>query len=501
MKGEVVGFRRRSPIAICLGLLAGVILGAGIMTWGARRLTTGEGKAPVYSVGSAAPANMKDFAGGFASVVKPALPAVVNISTSKMVKQPHGGANPFFNDPFFQQFFGNQFGQQQMQPRPERERSLGSGVIISADGYIVTNNHVIDGASDIKVQTSDKRDFVAKLIGTDPRTDVAVLKIDAKGLPTLPLGDSSKMQVGDIVLAIGDPYGVGETVTMGIISAEGRGGLNIEDYEDFIQTDASINPGNSGGALINTQGECIGINTAILANGGGGNQGIGFAIPINMARRVVDEIMKNGKVVRGYMGVYIQDVTPDLAQQFGLSQGGGALVGDVSPDGPGAKAGIVRGDIITKLNGEAVQSANDLRLRVSQTPPGTTIHVDVIHNGKTSDIALKLGELPEKGETAANGSPAGSALNGVQVETLTPDIAQQLDLPAGTRGVVVSSIDPSSMAADSGLQRGDVIQEVNRKRITDEDDFNQALSGTGGKAVLLLVNRGGRTLYLAIEPH
>jgi serine protease Do len=444
---------------------------------------------------------MKDFAGGFATVVKPALPAVVNISTSKMVKQPRGGGNPMFNDPLFRQFFGNQFGEGQAQPHPEREKSLGSGVIISADGYIVTNNHVIDGASDIKVQTSDRRDFTAKLIGTDPRSDVAVLKIEAKNLPTLPLGESSKMQVGDVVLAIGDPFGVGETVTMGIISATGRA-AGIEDYEDFLQTDASINPGNSGGALINTQGECIGINTAILSNGGGGNQGIGFAIPIDMARRIVDEIMKNGKVVRGYMGLYIQDVTPELAQQFGLSQGGGALVGDVSPDGPAAKAGMVHGDIITKLNGQPVTTANDLRLQVSQTAPGTTIHLDVMHNGKSSDVAIKLGELPtDKDQTNANGSTAGSALDGVQVEALTPDIAQQLELPAGTHGVVVSRIDPSSTAADSGLQRGDIIQEVNRKRVTNEDDFNQALSGSGDKPILLLVNRGGRTLYLAVQPH
>jgi len=499
MKAEVVGFRRRSPIAMCLGLLAGLILGAGIMTWGSRRMTGGG--APIYSVASGAPAGMKDFAGGFATVVKPALPAVVNISTSKMVKQPRGGGNPMFNDPLFRQFFGNQFGEGQAQPHPEREKSLGSGVIISADGYIVTNNHVIDGASDIKVQTSDRRDFTAKLIGTDPRSDVAVLKIEAKNLPTLPLGESSKMQVGDVVLAIGDPFGVGETVTMGIISATGRA-AGIEDYEDFLQTDASINPGNSGGALINTQGECIGINTAILSNGGGGNQGIGFAIPIDMARRIVDEIMKNGKVVRGYMGLYIQDVTPELAQQFGLSQGGGALVGDVSPDGPAAKAGMVHGDIITKLNGQPVTTANDLRLQVSQTAPGTTIHLDVMHNGKSSDVAIKLGELPtDKDQTNANGSTAGSALDGVQVEALTPDIAQQLELPAGTHGVVVSRIDPSSTAADSGLQRGDIIQEVNRKRVTNEDDFNQALSGSGDKPILLLVNRGGRTLYLAVQPH
>ncbi len=274
-------------------------------------------------------------------------------------------------------------------------------MIISADGYIVTNNHVIDGASDIKVETSDKRDFAAKLIGTDPRSDVAVLKIDAKDLPTLPFGDSSKMQVGDIVLAIGDPFGVGETVTMGIISAKGRGGLGIEDYEDFIQTDASINPGNSGGALINTQGEVHRHQHRHSFRWSGGNQGIGFAIPINMARRVVDEIMKNGKVVRGYMGVYIQDVTPELAKQFGLSQGGGALVRDVSPDGPGIQGrNCPRGHHPRNSTVRPCNRRTTCGCAFRRRPPGTTIHVESSTTAKLPTSPSKLGELPEKSETA-----------------------------------------------------------------------------------------------------
>jgi serine protease Do len=248
------------------------------------------------------------------------------------------------------------------------------------------------------------------------------------------------------------------------------------------------------------QGNCIGINTAILSGGSGGNQGIGFAIPINMARHVMDEIMKNGKVVRGYLGVYIQPLTPDLAKQFGLGQGGGALVNEVTPDAPASKAGIVRGDVILELDGKPVRTTNDLQVRISQEAPGTVVHLKVLHDGKTRDVAVKLGELPEK-ETAENGgATASSALDGVRVQALTADIAQQLNLPPGTRGVVVVSVDPSSNAADAGLTRGDVIQEVNHKQINNEQDYSDALSSAGKNPVLLLINRGGNTLYLVVQP-
>ena len=270
-------------------------------------------------------------------------------------------------------------------------------MILTPDGTIITNNHVIDGASDIKVQLADKREFKAKLVGTDPKTDVAILKIDASGLPTLPLGDSNSLHVGDLVFAIGDPFGIGETATMGIVSATGRGGLGIENYEDFIQTDASINPGNSGGAMIDLHGNLVGINTAILSGGSGGNQGVGFAIPISMAKNVMDQILTHGKVVRGYMGVYIQDVHAGNRESVRFaSKPGGALVGDVSPDTPAARAGLKKGDVILKLNGEPVDSRNQLTLRVSQTPPGTPIKLTVWRDGKMQDIVAHAGRATGK---------------------------------------------------------------------------------------------------------
>jgi serine protease Do len=374
-------------------------------------------------------------------------------------------------------------------------------VIVTPDGTIITNNHVIDGASDIKVFLSDNREFQAKLVGADPKTDVAVLRIDATGLPTLPLGDSTKLQVGDLVLAIGDPFGIGRTATMGIVSATGRGNLGIENYEDFIQTDASINPGNSGGALIDLHGDLIGINTAILSGGSGGNQGIGFAIPIAMARNVMDQIVHHGKVVRGYLGVHIQPVSPEIAKQFGLGQPHGVLIGDVSPDTPGARAGLKRGDVVLEVNGQAVDQANQLQLQISQMAPGTPVKLQIWRDGKAQDLTVTLGELPEKAEKTSEGENSGGALEGVDVQNLTPEIAQQLNLSAGTRGVVVTSVDPASPAAASGLERGVVIQEVNHKPVSNIAQFRQALEASGNQPVLLLINQDGVTRYLVIESH
>ena len=446
----------------------------------------------------AGPAN---FSEGFSSVVEPLLPAVVNISTSKVVKTPRN-ESPLFNDPFFRQFFGNPFGEEE-QPRQQREHSLGSGVVVSPDGYILTNNHVVDGASDVQVTLNDKRSLKAKIVGTDPRTDIAVLKIPASSLATVTLGDSTKAKVGDIVLAIGDPFGIGETVTMGIVSATGRRGLGLEGpqgYEDFIQTDAAINPGNSGGALVNTRGELIGINTAIISNGGGGNQGIGFAVPIAMARSVMEQILKTGKVSRGYLGIGIQEVTPDIAKAFNSPVAEGALVGSVEPDSAGAKAGLQKGDIITALNGQKVSDYHDLRLRISQSAPGSTVKLDIFRNGQKQQVSATLGEYPEKTETAENAQPGeGSVMEGLQVEGLTPDIAQQLNLPAGTRGVVITRVDPNSTAGEAGLQRGDVIQEVNRKSVANVEQFRAAIRGAGNQPLLLLLNRGGSTSYVVIS--
>jgi serine protease Do len=328
---------------------------------------------------------------------------------------------------------------------------------------------------------------------------VAVIKINATSLPTLPIGDSSKMQVGDVVLAIGDPFGIGKTATAGIVSATGRGGLGIENYEDFIQTDASINPGNSGGALINLHGSLIGINTAILSGQGGGNQGIGFAIPINLARNVMNQLVEHGKVTRGYLGVHIQDVTPALAKQFGLNQGGGVLIGDVSADTPAAKAGLKSGDVVTELNGEPVNAANQLQVQISQMAPGTSVKMKVWRDGKSQDMTVTLGELPEKAEAAEPGQSSEGALEGVDVQNLTSDVAQQLNLPSNIKGVVVTQVDPSSPAAGAGLDRGMVIQEVNHKPVANISQYKQALSGATNGSVLLLVNQGGVTRYMVVD--
>jgi serine protease Do len=302
------------------------------------------------------------------------------------------------------------------------------------------------------------------------------------------------------VFAIGDPFGIGETATMGIVSATGRGGLGIENYEDFIQTDAAINHGNSGGAMIDLHGNLVGINTAILSNGMGGNQGVGFAIPVNMARNVMNQLITHGKVVRGYLGVYIQDVTPELAKQFGLSQGGGVLVGDVSPDTPASRAGLRKGDVILDLNGSPVESRSQLQVQISQTTPGVPVKLKIWRDGKSEEKTVTLGELPEKAEKASEGESSSGALEGVEVQNLTPEISQQLELPGGTRGVVVTSVDGSSPAAAAGLNRGDVIQEVNHKPVNNIEQYRQAMAGAGTKPVLLLVNHGGVTGYLVIEP-
>ncbi|MGA8367179.1 MAG: DegQ family serine endoprotease [Candidatus Acidiferrales bacterium] len=485
-----------ATVVILAALAGGGLLALELRNWTGSPVF-GAPRLDITVARNAAPVPLGSFSNGFASVLKPALPAVVNIHTSKIVKQRSGGDMPFFNDPFFRQFFGDQFGQ--TQPQPQREESLGSGVIVTSDGTILTNNHVIDGASDIKVQLSDKREFEAKLVGTDPKTDIAVLKINATDLPTLAFGDSSRLQVGDVVLAIGEPFGLGGTATMGIVSATGRS-LNgeIENYEDFIQTDAAINPGNSGGAMIDLHGDLVGINTAIVTGGGGGNEGIGLAIPINMARSVMDQLVAHGKVVRGYLGVYIQNVTPEIAKAFGLSELHGALIGDVSSDTPGGRAGLKKGDVILKLNGVTVDDANDLRLHISQMDPGTTVHLEISRDGKTQDVSVTLGELPEKEAENSPGESSGGALEGVEVQELTPDIEQQLNLPAGTRGVVITSVDPSSDAAAAGLSQGDVIQEVNHKPVNNIEQYRQALAGSGKQPVLLLVNHGGVTNYIVI---
>jgi len=433
----------------------------------------------------------------FAPLVKQVLPSVVNISSSKVVKN-HMSSDELQMDPFFRQFFGQDGGQFNM-PRESREKALGSGVVVSPEGYILTNNHVVDGASDVEVTLADKRVIKAKIIGTDPKTDVAVLKVNVNNLNPITIGDSSKVQVGDMALAIGDPFGVGETVTNGIISATGRGGLGIEDYEDFIQTDAPINPGNSGGALINDRGELVGINTAIISHGSGGSQGIGFAVPVNLARQVMDEILKTGHVTRSYLGIYPQDITPAMARAFGEKEMAGILVGDVSPDSPAKAAGLQRGDILLDVNGKPVNDSNQLRMSISMMKPGTDITVKYFRSGAEHSANIKLAEMPnESASNGSNGQNNGSnkALEGVEVANLTPSIARELNVPGSTKGVVVTDIDPASKMADSGLQKGDIIQEVNHQPVNNVSEFENAIR-KGGDNPLLLVNRDGRTLFIA----
>jgi serine protease Do len=504
MESRVLKIRRWVATVVVLAALAGgALLSQGARNW-TDHTVFGAPRAPIAITQNALPVSLGNFANGFSAVLKPALPAVVNISSSRVVKGGRNQMSPMFNDPFFRQFFGDQ-GQGEV--RPQREQSLGSGVIVSSDGTILTNNHVIDGATDIKVFLNDKREFQAKLIGTDPKTDIAVLKIDASNLPTLPLGDSNQLQVGDLIFAIGDPFGVGETATMGIVSATGRGGFGIESYENFIQTDAAINPGNSGGAMIDIHGNLVGINTAILSHGGGmggegGNEGVGFAIPVSMAKPVMDQILNHGKVVRGYLGVHIQDLTPELARAFGLKDSGGVLIGDVSSGTPAAQAGLKKGDVILQVNGQPVNASNQLRVQISQFAPGTPIKLEIWRNGGKQDVSLKLAELNEKEEKQATGETSGAALEGVQVQDLTSDISQELNLAPGTHGVVVTSVDPSSpaAAAQPPLSRGDVIQEINHKPITNTSDYQQAMSGADKQPVLLLVNHGGVTGYVVVEP-
>jgi len=321
----------------------------------------------------------------FISVAKAAQPAVVNISSSRKViagAQQPPSPSPFFDDPFFRRFFGEEFRRRFQLPPERREQGLGSGVLVSPDGYIVTNNHVIAEAEEVTVLLADSRRFTAKVVATDPRTDVAVIKIDAKGLPMLPWGDSSRLQVGEMVLAVGNPFGLNQTVTMGIISAVGRAHMGIVDYEDFIQTDAAINPGNSGGALVNLKGELIGINTAIFSQSGG-YMGIGFAIPSNMAKGVMQSLIKHGKVIRGWLGVGIQDLTEDLAKEFGVAEIKGALVSDVASDGPAAKAGLERGDVITSFNNVSVKDSTQLRSLVTESEPGATVTLTILRDKRT----------------------------------------------------------------------------------------------------------------------
>jgi serine protease Do len=434
-----------------------------------------------------------------------ATPSVVNISTTRVVKQNDQSPYDFFDDPFFRRFFGDQLPQPNV-PKEHKEQSLGSGVIVSEDGYIVTNNHVIEKSQEIKVLLSNKRDYKAKLIGADPKTDLAVIKIEAKGLAALTWGDSTKLRVGEIVFAIGNPFGLNQTVTMGVIGAVGRANVGIADYEDFIQTDAAINPGNSGGALINAKGELIGINTAIVSRTGG-YQGIGFAVPSAMAKQVMESLIKYKKVVRGWLGVSIQEVTSDLAEEFGVKDLRGALVSAVMKGSPAEKAGIKQGDVILQFNGRDVEDTGHLRNMVSQSPIGSKVKVKVFRAKKEIVIDVTIAELPKKAGEAATDEESGegpkesNALSGVTARELTRELAKRFGAKEGDSGVVVVKVEPGSKAFEAGIRAGDMVLQINQKEIATIEDYKKAAAALKAKErILLLIRRKGEDLFLTIRP-
>jgi serine protease Do len=482
---------------IGIGLISGLIIADGL-NWLPFSQAVGD-QNPVQRVALSLPSNEQ----GFVAVAKQVTPVVVNVSTTRVIKNP-GFRAPSQQDPFFR-FFGDEFFKQFEAPRQRQEQSLGSGVIVGSDGYVLTNNHVVEKATEIKVLLSDRREFKGKIIGTDPKTDLAIVKIDAKNLPTLPWADSDKLQVGEYVLAVGNPFGLNQTVTMGIVSAIGRANVGIADYEDFIQTDAAINPGNSGGALVNVHGELVGINTAIFSQSGG-YMGIGFAIPSNMAKSVMDSLLKTGKVARGWLGVTIQELTPALAKEFGLQDIQGALVTDVMEDSPAKKAGLQPRDVIISYDGKLAENAGHLRNMVASTLLGKTVTLKVIRDKKPLEMQVKITELPKDlaaagGDIESGSAVEGTVFQGVEVQDLTPEIARELGYSGPEKGVVISKIEPGSPAEDAGLIEGDMILELNKERIKTVKDYYRTIARLKkDQAVLLWLNRQGRRIFLSISP-
>jgi Do/DeqQ family serine protease len=436
----------------------------------------------------------------YADLVSRVSPAVVTIRSTERARSAQ--QFPFMDDPQFREFFGDRVPQQQRPP--QRVEGVGSGVIVNPDGYILTNHHVVDGALEIKVELTDNRTFTAKLVGSDPPSDLAVLKIDAASLPTLSLGDSDKVRVGDFVLAVGNPLGIGQTVTSGIVSAKSRTtGLSDGSFEDFLQTDAAINRGNSGGALVNTTGELIGINSQIMSPSGG-NIGIGFAIPSNMAKAVMDQLMKTGKVRRGMLGVTIQSVDADLASSLNLPAARGAIVTSVQTGGPAERAGLQRGDVIIAINKQPVVDNNTLRNLVAGMPPGSKVDVTALRNGHDQNFQVPLAELPDRQrpdseeETSSTG-PAGNEKYGMALQPFIPGTAQRYGLDPDDQGLLVGKVDPNGSAANAGIRQGDLIQEVNRQPVRSATDFSAAVQRSGARPALVLVKRRNAVIYVTLK--
>ncbi|MBE0583371.1 MAG: DegQ family serine endoprotease [Desulfofustis sp.] len=433
----------------------------------------------------------------FAQVVKDVKPAVVHIKVESTAKPP-AEMEEFFNHPFFERFFGPQFQFQDPNRPKRRQYGAGSGFIISADGHILTNNHVVENAEKMTVTLADNREVEAKLIGTDPQSDVALIKIDIdEDLPTLSLGDSDALDVGEWVIAIGNPFGLNQTVTVGVVSAKGRSRVGINEYENFIQTDAAINPGNSGGPLINIYGEVVGINSALYSRTGG-YMGIGFAIPINMVKSIEDQLQKHGKVTRGWLGVIIQDVNEELAKSFGLKKAIGILVSEAQQDSPADKAGIKQGDIITGLNGLELKDVADLRNRIALTIPGTMVTLQVIRNGDPMEVEVEIAEQPSDFGLAQRGSDGVLGSFGLVVQELTPELAEQLGYQ-NRQGVVISEVEPGSSAEQGGLKPGQLIEEVNKVKIANIRELQQVLSKSPqSDRVLLRVRFGNFSQYVVL---
>ena len=444
----------------------------------------------------------------FTSVVKKAGPAVVHVGVEKSASR--GGAQQFhfdlFNAPFFEHLFGPQFRRPDMPQGPQgrgnrsfKQQAAGSGFIISADGYVLTNNHVVDGADNITVRLDDEREFKAKVVGADPQTDVALLKIEGKNLPVLPLGDSDALEVGEWVIAIGSPFQLNQTVTVGVVSAKGRNRMGITDYENFIQTDAAINPGNSGGPLLNIRGEAIGMNTAIFSRSGG-YMGIGFAIPINMAKNIEQQLRSTGKITRGWLGVMIQDVNEDLAKQFGTENKRGALISEVTPDSPAQRGGLLQGDIVTAINGRPIDNVTDLRNRIAETAPNTGVTLRIFRDGQERDVKLSIGEQP-KNLNARGEAVGGTSLDsfGLSLQDMTDAIARQFGYEKD-QGVLIASVEPDSVAAQAGLASGQLIEEVNRSRVRNVKELEQVMArNRGAKQIMLRVRVDGGSRYVVLQ--